>query len=141
MSDQPRLPALGLAEARALAEAVLAAGRERGFPPLAAAVVDLVGEIQALLRADGAAPLTSRMAAGKARTAVRALMSSGDTEGLPEGIRAAAQATYGGEFVSRAGGLLVVRDQMVLGGLGASGAASEDDEAAARAALDGWTSD
>jgi uncharacterized protein GlcG (DUF336 family) len=123
-----------------LVESTLTAGRELGFAPLAAAVVDLAGEVLALHRADGAHPLTSRIAVGKARTALVTLISSGECEHLPTAIQDAARHLYHGDFVTRAGGLPVVRSGVVQGAIGVSGAASDEDEAAARVGLDAWAS-
>lgn len=137
MTD-PRLPGLSFDDARTLVESTIEAGRARGFPPLAAAVVDVTGEVVVLHRSEGAKPITSRLAVAKARTALLALMPSGATEAFPDGIVASLRAIHDGEFVTRAGGVLVVRDGTVEAALGASGAASEQDEEAAQAALDSW---
>lgn len=134
----PRLPGLTLDDARSLVEATIEIGREHGFAPLAVAAVDVAGEVIVLHRADGARPLTSRVAVAKARTCLVSLMSSGETAAFPEGIAFTLRAAYGGDFVTRAGGLPVVRDGVVVGALGASGAASEQDEEAARLALERW---
>ena len=126
---------LTLADARAVVDGVLAAGAERDWPPLAAAVVDPTGEVQALARADGGRPMTSRIAVGKARTVLVSGMPSGDSEQLPDGIVSAVRVLYGGDYVSRAGGLPIVRDGLVVGAVGVSGATSDQDEEAATLAL------
>lgn len=126
---------LSLAEARAVVAAVLAAGAEQNWPPLTAAVVDPTGEVQALARADGGPPMTSRIAVAKARTVLVSGMPSGDSERLPEGIVSAVRVLYDGDYVSRAGGIPILRDGLLVGALGVSGAASEQDEEAAQVAL------
>lgn len=136
----PRLPGLTLADADFLAEAALEAAAERGYPPLAVAVVDLTGEVIVLRRSDGGRPMTSRVAVAKARSALVSLMPSGNLDKLPPGIIDALQNLYGGNFVPRAGGLLVTRDDVVLGAAGASGAQSDEDEAAVQAAVERWRS-
>jgi uncharacterized protein GlcG (DUF336 family) len=85
MSDTPRLPGLMPADADWLVRAALAVGAERGFPPLAVAVLDVAGEVIGLRRDDGRMPMTSRMAVAKARTALLALKPSGQID-LPGGI-------------------------------------------------------
>jgi len=136
----PRLPGLTLADADQLVQAALDAGVERGFPPLAVAVIDVAGEVIALRRADGGRPMTSRVAVAKARSALVSLMPSGNLDKLPPGIIDALQNLYGGNFVPRAGGLLVTRDDVVLGAAGASGAQSDEDEEAVRTAVERWQS-
>lgn len=135
-SPGARFPALPAADALALVRAVVDAGAERGWAPLAAVIVDLTGEIQAAWRADGAAPFRTTIAVAKARTAVNTLMPSGDTAAIPEGITAAVRTAHHGDFVTRAGGLPVELDGVVVGGIGVSGAMSEEDESAAKVALE-----
>ena len=127
-----------LDDADFLVQAALEAGAERGYPPLAVAVVDVAGEVIALRRADGGRPMTSRVAVAKARSALVSLMPSGNLDKLPPGIIDALQNLYGGDFVPRAGGVLVARDGVALGAAGASGAQSDEDEAAVQAAVDRW---
>jgi hypothetical protein len=98
VSDTPRLPGLTLAEADWLVQAALAVGVERGFPPLAVAVVDVAGEAIVLRRDDGGMPMTSRIAVAKARTALFALKTS-RLINLPGGIVDSIQHLYGGDFV------------------------------------------
>ncbi|GAA5146164.1 heme-binding protein [Pseudonocardia eucalypti] len=138
MTDTPRLPGLTLADADQLVRTALDVGAERGFAPLAVAVIDVAGEVIALRRADGGMPLTSRMAVAKARTALRALKPSGLTDKLPPGIIAGLQHLNSGDFVPRAGGILVTEGGVIVGAAGASGAQSDEDEAAVQAAVDRW---
>jgi uncharacterized protein GlcG (DUF336 family) len=138
MTGAPRFPGLTLDDADRLVETALAAAAERGFAPLAVAVVDVTGEVIALRRSDGARPMTSRIAVAKARSALACLGPSGSLEKVPPGIVAAMQASYGGDFVPRAGGVLVTDGDVVVGAAGASGAASEEDEEAVRTAVDRW---
>ena len=138
MSGTPRLPGLTLSDADFIVAAALEAGSERGFPPLAVAVIDVAGEVIALRRADGGRPLTSRVAVAKARSALVSLMPSGQLDKLPPGIIDALQNLYGGNFVPRAGGVLVTDGDVVLGAAGASGAQSDEDEEAVRTAIERW---
>ena len=135
----PRLPGLTLDDADWLVQAALEAGAERGFPPLAVAVIDVAGEVVVLRRSDGGRPMTSRVAVAKARSALVSLMPSGNLDKLPPGIVDALQNLYGGDFVPRAGGVLVTdRGGVVLGAAGASGAQSDEDEEAVRTAVERW---
>ncbi|MEV6112949.1 heme-binding protein [Streptomyces sp. NPDC052109] len=137
MSATPRLPGLTLAEADQLVQAALDVGAERGFPPLAVAVVDVAGEVIVLRRADGGMPMTSRIAVAKARTALLALRSSGEIE-LPGGIVDGIQHLYGGDFVPWAGGVLITDGEVILGAAGASGAHALEDEEAVGTAVRQW---
>jgi uncharacterized protein GlcG (DUF336 family) len=134
----PRLPGLTLNDADWLVQTALEAGAERGFPPLAVAVIDVAGEVVVLRRSDGGRPMTSRVAVAKARSALVSLMPSGQLDKLPPGIIDALQNLYGGNFVPRAGGVLVTDGDVVLGAIGASGAQSDEDEEAVRTAVERW---
>jgi glc operon protein GlcG len=135
----PRLPGLTLSDADWLVNSALAVGADQGFPPLAVAVLDVTGEIVALRRADGGMPMSSRIAVAKARSALLALKPSGLLDKLPPGIIDTIQHLYGGNFVPRAGGVLVTdADDVILGAIGASGAQSDEDELAVQTAVDRW---
>jgi uncharacterized protein GlcG (DUF336 family) len=138
MAGTPRLPGLTLADADQIVQEALKAGAERGFPPLAVAVLDVAGEVIVLRRGDGGMPMSSRMAVAKARSALGALKSSGQLEQLPPGIIDGFQHLRGGDFIARAGGVLVLDDDVILGAVGASGAKSDEDEAAVLAAIESW---
>ena len=138
MTGAPRIPGLNLNDADWLAQTALAVGADRGFAPLAVATVDVTGAVIALRRSDGAAPMTSRIAVAKARSALVSLRPSGELDKVPPGITAAVQALYRGDFVARAGGVLVTDGDLVVGAAGASGAASEEDEEAVRTAVERW---
>ena len=137
MSDTPRLPGLTLADADWLVQTALAVGAERGFPPLAVAVIDVAGAVIVLRRADGGMPMTSRIAVAKARTALYSLQSSGTIK-LPGGIVDSIQHLYGGDFVPWAGGVLVTDGELILGAAGASGAHALEDEEAVQTAVQRW---
>ena len=134
----PRLPGLTLGDADRLVQAAHEVAAERGYPPLAVAVVDVAGEVVVLRRADGGLPMSSRVAVAKARSALVALKPSGQLDQLPPGIISALQGIYGGDFVPRAGGVLVTDGEVVLGAAGASGATSDQDEDAVRTAVERW---
>ena len=134
----PRLPGLTLDDADWLVQAALEAGAERGFPPLAVAVVDVAGEVVVLRRSDGGRPMTSRVAVAKARSALVALKPSGLLDQLPPGIIDTVQHLYGGDFVPRAGGVLITDGDVVLAAIGASGAQSDEDEEAVASAVERW---
>ena len=135
----PRLPGLTLSDADWLVNSALAVGADQGFPPLAVAVIDVTGEVLVLRRADGGMPMSSRVAVAKARSALVALKPSGLLDKLPPGIIDTIQHLYGGNFVPRAGGVLITDgDDVILGAIGASGAQSDEDEVAVQTAVDRW---
>lgn len=138
MTAVPRLPGLTLSDADQIVQAALEVGAERGFPPLAVAVIDVTGEVIVLRRSDGGMPMTSRIAVAKARSALMALKPSGLLDKLPPGIIDTAQHLYGGNFVPRAGGVLVTEGDVIVGAAGASGAQSDEDEEAVRTAVERW---
>ncbi len=138
MTGAPRLPGLTLRDADQIVQAALETGAERGFPPLAVAVIDVTGEVIVLRRSDGGMPMTSRIAVAKARSALMALKPSGLLDKLPPGIIDTAQHLYSGNFVPRAGGVLVTEGDVIVGAAGASGAQSDEDEVAVRTAVDRW---
>ncbi|MYW93854.1 heme-binding protein [Amycolatopsis rubida] len=137
MAETPRLPGLTLADADWLVAAALETGGERGWPPLAVAVLDVSGSVIALRRADGGMPMTSRIAVAKARTALLSLLPSGQLQ-LPGPIVDSIQHLYGGDFVPYAGGVLITDHDVVLGAAGASGAHAKEDEEAVQTAADRW---
>ena len=137
MPDTPRLPGLKLADADWLVQTALSVGTERGFPPLAVAVVDVAGEVIALRRDDDGMPMTSRIAVAKARTALLALKPSGQID-LPGGIVDSIQHLYGGDFVPWAGGILITDGELIVGAAGASGARAVEDEEVVQTALQRW---
>jgi glc operon protein GlcG len=138
MTGAPRLPRPSLADADQIALTALEVGAERGFPPLAVAVIDVSGEVVVLRRADGGMPMSSRIAVAKARSALVALKPSGLLDKLPPGIIDTVQHLYGGDFVPRAGGVLITDGDLIIGAAGASGAQSDEDEEAVRTAVERW---
>jgi glc operon protein GlcG len=138
MTGAPRLPGLSLSDADQIVQGALDVGAERGFPPLAVAVIDVAGEVVVLRRSDGGMPMTSRIAVAKARSALVALKPSGLLDQLPPGIIDTAQHLYGGNFVPRAGGVLITEGDLIVGAAGASGAQSDEDEEAVRTAVERW---
>lgn len=124
---------LGLNEARAVVDAILAEAERRNLR-FAAAVVDSGGELVCLARMDGASPLNARMAANKAYTATKWLR---DTNAIKErlfdmglGDERRDIAWFGDpRFTAVWGGILLTApDGTVLGALGESGSTPAEDE-------------
>lgn len=125
----------------ALAEQLLAGAREeaerRGLA-LGIAVVDRAGQLVAAVRMDAAQHIALRLATDKAWTASACGQPTEhwSDSSQPGGSDWGITGTLGGRFVVFAGGLPVVVDGSLLGGIGVSGAAAEVDQACARAGMD-----
>ena len=104
---------------------------------MAVAVADRGGNAVASARMDGAALGAMTLAVDKAYTAVLWEVPTGEfmASTQPGGADWGFNTTTGGRVVVYAGGLPIVADGELLGGLGVSGGTGEQDEACARAAL------
>lgn len=125
------------AEAVCVLEAALAHADARGLR-VAVVVTDARGADVAVARADGASWFTPAVARAKARTAALFERPTDELavlrERWPELLDVVAADT-GHDPVTLAGGLPVLRDDLVLGAVGVSGASPEQDLECARAAV------
>jgi uncharacterized protein GlcG (DUF336 family) len=126
--------------ARQLIAATRAAGAERSLKPFSVVVLDAGGQVRAFEREDGASNARFELAFGKANGALalglgsRALMERAEQQ--PYFIAAAA-AAVGGALVPVPGGVLVYDERgELLGAVGVTGDTSDNDEAAAIAAIE-----
>tara|TARA_R110000787_G_scaffold8948_7_gene31022 strand:+ start:1958 stop:2422 length:465 start_codon:yes stop_codon:yes gene_type:complete len=130
---------LTLCSAKTIAEATLAAGREKGFMPLTVAVLDAGGHLVVLLREDRSGILRAEVATGKAwgalglGTSTRMLR---DRLADRPAFQSALAVASGGKFIPVPGGVLI-RDKAgdVIGAAGVSGDTSDKDEYAAIAGI------
>ena len=130
--DQRR-PSLELA--LRLLEGVRAEAEGRSLA-LAMCVVDAGGNVIAAQRMDGAALGAMRLAEGKAYTAVLWGTRTGDfTQSTQPGGADWGWNTTDSRVVVYAGGLPLVVDGQLVGGIGASGGAADEDEACVAAAV------
>ncbi|CAN5354978.1 hypothetical protein BH09ACT8_BH09ACT8_03710 [soil metagenome] len=99
------------------------------------AVVDAGGHLVAFGRMDGAEIAGPVLAVDKAYTAVANRIATSELADLaaPGGELFGLQANGGGRFVIFGGGVPIVVDGNVAGGVGVSGASAADDEACALA--------
>jgi uncharacterized protein GlcG (DUF336 family) len=126
-------PSLGLA--LELLDAVRAEAVARSLA-LAMCVVDAGGNIVASQRMDGAALGAMRLAEGKAYTSVLWGARTGDfTESTQPGGADWGWNTTDPRVVVYAGGVPLVADGGLVGGVGASGGAADEDEACVLAAV------
>jgi uncharacterized protein GlcG (DUF336 family) len=129
---------LRLEEAEELLLAAHAAADEIGVP-MSFAAVDSGGHLVCFRRMDGAPWIGVDVAFGKAYTAAAYGVPTRDkAERARELIHftTAVIAMSRGRYVPQDGGLPIVRDGVVVGGLGASGGTGAQDEQALQIALD-----
>ena len=128
-----------LSQAKQIADASLAKGRELGLKPLSVVVLDERGSLVAALSEDGCAQLRPKVAHGKANAAIglgmgtRALMNRAEQQAY---FVQAVNGVLGGDMVPVPGGVLI-RDAAgaLVGAVGISGDTSDNDEAAALAGI------
>ncbi len=119
------LPALTFEGARRAAEAANAVAAERGVAPVIA-VVDAGGDLVYLLRPDAAQVASTNVSVDKARTAAIYRRPSKDFEDQASGGRPS--ALHLARAVPLQGGMPIVHDGEVVGGIGVSGASSADED-------------
>src|SRR5438876_2327467 len=119
------VPALTYDGARAAAEAANAVAAERGVQPVIA-VVDAGGDLIYLLRPDGAQVASANVSVDKARTAAIYRRPSKDFEDQASNGRPS--ALHLARAVPLQGGMPIVHDGEVVGGIGVSGASSADED-------------
>jgi uncharacterized protein GlcG (DUF336 family) len=133
------MPALTLAQAALIVDTALEHGRAQKFKPLAVAVLDAGGHLVAFKREDNASILRPQIAEGKAWGVLG--MGFGGREfarRVQTGpvFLAALMAASGGRVVPAPGGVLIRdREGTIVGSVGISGDASENDEACAVAGI------
>jgi uncharacterized protein GlcG (DUF336 family) len=125
-----------------LANRLIHAGQEEARAQgleLSFAVVDAGGHVVAIARMDGADWITPEIAQGKAWTAA-AFRAPSDAQGQKAkdlvAFAGAISAATHGRYTPQIGGLPIVVDGAAAGGMGASGATGQEDEAVVRAALE-----
>ena len=129
---------LTLTVAQAIVAAALEHGGSQGLKPLAVAVLDSRGALKAFGAQDGTSLKRGNIALGKAHGSLalgmggRALAERAETS--PSFIAAVTHAVDG-LLVPVRGGVLIKSDGKVIGSVGISGDASDNDEAAALAGI------
>lgn len=125
--------ALNLDRALAIIDGALAAARRAGHAPMAVAVLDAGGHLQAMHREDGATWFRPEIAQGKAWAALGMGVSSRDlferAKSNPTFFASLATKSHG-QFIAQTGAVLVKSaDGTALGAVGASGGTGDEDEA------------
>ena len=130
---------INLEQARIIADASLAKGRELGLKPLSVVIIDTRTSVVVSLSEDGCSQMRQRIALGKAKAAIqlglgtRALMKRAEEQAY---FIQSMNGLADGEFVPVPGGVLL-RDQTgaLIGAVGISGDTSDNDESAALAGV------
>lgn len=127
-------PALKLTHAAA--HALVAAGADHATAmgvPQVIAVVDEGCHLLALLRMDGSRLLSIEIATHKAMTAAATGLPTGD---LPAANEVKLAVASGGRMTNLKGGLPIIVDGHIVGGIGVGSGTGDQDRAVAQAALD-----
>ena len=129
---------LTLEQASVIVDKALAKARESKFRPMCVAVLDGGGHLKTLKREDGASILRPTIAMGKAWGAVGMGESS---RRLSERLKdrpaflGALSTMSQGKVVPVAGGVLIMRQNEIIGAVGVSGGTADEDEACAIAGI------
>ena len=128
---------IGLEEAKAVVEAMLEVSAKKPHQPEAVAVVDRHGMLICYAAMDGCNPFNQEMAIKKARTVV---FVGADTSQFAQGAKMTGRlvADFGTTEITTVPGGICLRNpgtKAVIGGIGTSGRAADEDEAIARAGL------
>jgi uncharacterized protein GlcG (DUF336 family) len=130
--------ALTLETARRLIDAAIEEARGQDLR-LSFAVVDAGGHVVAVARMDDADWITPEIALGKAWTAA-AFRAPSDAQGQKAkdlvAFAGSISAATHGRYTPQIGGLPIEIDGVPAGGMGASGATGQEDEAVVRSALE-----
>jgi uncharacterized protein GlcG (DUF336 family) len=129
---------LTLEQASVIVDKALATARESKFRPMCVAVLDGGGHLKALKREDGASILRPTIAVGKAWGAVGMGESSRQlSERLKDrpAFLGALSTMSQGKVVPVAGGVLIMRQNDIIGAVGVSGGTADEDEVCAIAGI------
>lgn len=132
-SELPTKKYLNLATIKTMVAAAEAEAQKRGVE-VTICIVDESGNLLFLEKADGAPLNTIQFAQKKARHA--AFYRSPSKNGADAMKKGTAEALAFPDFFPNQGGVPIIVDGQILGGIAASGAKSEIDEAIAQAGLD-----
>lgn len=123
---------LGLAEAKAALDAMLTHALADADRPVAVAVVDGSGDLLAYAKMDGTTSIAKHLARRKAVTAARMGRDSGEVGEWVSRLGVPIADFGDPEFIGFQGGICIRVDGAVVGGVGVSGRAADEDEAIAR---------
>lgn len=123
---------LTLDQARQILDAALATSRDKGYQPMAIAVLDASGHLKAFVSEDGASMFRFDIARAKAWGAVGMGVSSRTLSERAKGnpnFFVSLAATSEGKFLPQTGAVVIKDAQgKLLGAVGASGGTGDEDE-------------
>ncbi len=125
---------LTLEKASVIVDKTLTKARELKIRPLCVAVLDDGGHLKSLKREDEASILRPQIAIGKAWGAIGMGESSrelGQRLKDKSAFLGALSDLSGGKVVPVPGGVLILKDQTIIGAVGVSGGTADEDEACA----------
>ncbi len=133
------MSSITLAKACNIVDAALAKGHEKKLLPLTVVVLDAGGHMVALKREDGSGIARVEVATAKAWGGLG--MGFGSRELFDRGSKfphfvTAYTAVTGGRAMPAAGGVLIVENGKIIGGVGISGDTSDNDEMSAIAGIE-----
>jgi glc operon protein GlcG len=127
------IPRPTLEAAQNALEAAVKSARSQGVA-LSCAVVDVRGDLVALIRMDDAAFQTASIAEGKAMSSALFDRPSADLARLGASpFFASLNASMGNRMIPAQGAVPILRNDRVIGAIGCSGGAPQQDETAAKA--------
>ncbi len=130
------MPSLTLAEAQQIIDGATKKLDEIGVP-MCVAVVDPRGDLIAMIRQDGTPWRSTLICQGKAVASAAWLRSSGElTDNAQSPVSRGLMAMLDGRMIPGQGALPVFRNGEIVGAVGASGGASQQDEDVARAGIE-----
>jgi len=125
---------LSLGMAKTIAEATIAACKEKGYTT-AAAVVDRAGQVLVILRDEQATAQTAEMARRKAYTARVFRTTTLEFQKRTAGDSIYAAQRDVADILALGGGVPILIGNEVIGGVGSSGSSQEQDDACAKAGI------
>lgn len=124
---------LSLGMAKTIAEATIAACKEKGYHT-AAAVVDRAGQVMVILRDEQASAQTADMARRKAYTARMFRTTTLEFQKRTADPKYAAQRDVA-DILALGGGVPILLGNEIIGGVASSGSSQEQDDACAKAGV------
>lgn len=130
-------PALKLQQVQAAMAAMLAKAQETPDAPVAMAIVDSTGNLEAYAKMDNLRLFSRRHALRKAYTAAVMGLNTGDHAARLHGQGRSISELGDPNLTHGQGGLVIIKDGVILGGIGVGGYPSgQADEDLARVGLD-----
>lgn len=130
-------PALKLQQVQAAMAAMLAKAQETPDAPVAMAIVDATGNLEAYAKMDNLRLFSRRHALRKAYTAAVMGINTGDHAARLHGQGRSISELGDPNLTHGQGGLVIIKDGVILGGIGVGGYPSgQSDEDLARVGLD-----